>query len=395
MTRFTSWVVGILLPLQLAYTSSAIDYTPIQPPSYPLAVRNPYLSAWLPGDQVAKLPTAQPQFWYGSNLGWSVLANVDRQTYNLFGVSRPAVNTKAATVVKASFTSTHSIFVVTAGNAQFTLDFFSPVSPKDYVRQSLPFSYLSITTSTNQPFIFALGPTGSAISSDSTSESIRQHSMYDSFTLDMQQASFSGSDTPALSPSSGAASSDSGSGSASSSSSSDTAMSSGGSNTYNMVHGIFMSIAFVILFPLGVLVLRLGHSVIGHGIIQALAYCFVIVGLGTGIYLSQQDPSTRNYNSAHQIIGLVLFSLLAIQALGGLLHHLLFRRGKNSIIGKVHMILGIGLLILGIVNAPLGLNLAGDSKYNKYYIIVVAILGALFLALSSFVFGLNQANHAF
>ncbi|THW33188.1 CBD9-like protein, partial [Aureobasidium pullulans] len=237
------------------------------------------------------------------------------------------------------------------------------------------------TTSTNQPFIFALGPTGSAISSDSTSESIRQHSMYDSFTLDMQQASFSGSDTPALSPSSGAASSDSGSGSASSSSSSDTAMSSGGSNTYNMVHGIFMSIAFVILFPLGVLVLRLGHSVIGHGIIQALAYCFVIVGLGTGIYLSQQDPSTRNYNSAHQIIGLVLFSLLAIQALGGLLHHLLFRRGKNSIIGKVHMILGIGLLILGIVNAPLGLNLAGDSKYNKYYIIVVAILGALFLAL--------------
>ncbi|CAD0055294.1 unnamed protein product, partial [Aureobasidium pullulans] len=228
------------------------------------------------------------------------------------------------------------------------------------------------TTSTDQPFIFALGPTGSAISSDSTSESIRQHSMYNSFTLDMQQASFSGSDTPALSPSSGAASSNSGSGSGSSSSSSGTAMSSGGSNTYNMVHGIFMSIAFVILFPLGVLVLRLGHSVIGHGIIQALAYCFVIVGLGTGIYLSQQDPS---------IIGLVLFSLLAVQALGGLLHHLLFRRGKNSIIGKVHMVLGIGLLILGIVNAPLGLNLAGDSKYNKYYIIVVAILGALFLAL--------------
>ena len=93
------------------------------------------------------------------------------------------------------------------------------------------------------------------------------------------------------------------------------------------------------------------------------------------------SSQTRNYNSAHQIIGLVLFSLLAIQALGGLLHHLLFRRGKNSIIGKVHMVLGIGLLILGIVNAPLGLNLAGDSKYNKYYIIVVAILGALFLAL--------------
>jgi hypothetical protein len=38
-------------------------------------------------------------------------------------------------------------------------------------------------------------------------------------------------------------------------------------------------------------------------------------------------------------------------------------------------------MILGIVNVPLGLNIAGESNYNKAYIIVVAILGALFLAL--------------
>jgi hypothetical protein len=45
------------------------------------------------------------------------------------------------------------------------------------------------------------------------------------------------------------------------------------------------------------------------------------------------------------------------------------------------MVLGICLMILGIVNVPLGLNIAGESNYNKAYIIVVAILGALFLAL--------------
>ncbi|KAI5235959.1 CBD9-like protein [Aureobasidium subglaciale] len=230
------------------------------------------------------------------------------------------------------------------------------------------------TTSTSQPFIFALGPTGETISSDSTSENIDQHRLYNSFNLDMQQASFSGSSSPALSPSSGAES-------GTTSSSSSSAASSAPSEIYNRVHGIFGAIAFVILFPLGVLVLRLGHSVIGHGIVQATAYCFVIVTLGTGIYLSENTPGMNNYNSAHQIIGLVLFSLLAIQAIGGLLHHILFRRGTKTPLGKVHMILGIGLLILGIVNAPLGLNLAGDSKYNKYYIIVVAILGALFLAL--------------
>jgi hypothetical protein len=48
------------------------------------------------------------------------------------------------------------------------------------------------------------------------------------------------------------------------------------------------------------------------------------------------------------------------------------------------MFLGICLLILGIVNVPLGLNQSGDSNYNTAYIIVVAILGAIFLALRFF-----------
>ncbi|KAI4748400.1 CBD9-like protein [Aureobasidium sp. EXF-12298] len=234
------------------------------------------------------------------------------------------------------------------------------------------------TTSTTQPFIFALGPTGETVSSDSTSQSIDQHSLYNGFSLDMTQASFSGSGTPNLNSGSGASSSNSGS---SSSSSSGATTSGGGDTLYRRVHGIFMAIAFVILFPLGVLVLRLGHSVIGHGIVQATAYCFVIVGLGTGIYLSSQFSYTSGYNTSHQIIGLVLFALLTVQALGGLIHHLLFRRGHKTIIGKVHMVLGIGLLILGIVNVPLGLNLAGDSNYNYIYIIIVSILGAIFLAL--------------
>lgn len=34
---------------------------------------------------------------------------------------------------------------MTAGSREFILDFFSPVSPKNYLRQSLPFSYLTVT----------------------------------------------------------------------------------------------------------------------------------------------------------------------------------------------------------------------------------------------------------
>jgi hypothetical protein len=221
------------------------------------------------------------------------------------------------------------------------------------------------TTSTSQSFMFALGPTGNSIASDSTSQDIKKHSMYKTFTFDMPQASFTGNSIPSLVGSS-----------TSGESQEAPAEGSGPSEVYNRVHGIFMAIAFVIIFPLGVIFLRVMNNVILHGLTQALGYAFVIVGLGTGIVLSQGD-----YNSAHQIIGLVLFSLLAIQALGGLIHHLMYKRtGKPTIIGKVHVVLGICLLILGIVNTPLGLNLAHDSHYNKYYIIVVSILGALFLA---------------
>ncbi|KAJ5584723.1 uncharacterized protein N7459_004523 [Penicillium hispanicum] len=134
-----------LVTSSLVSTSNAITYSPVKPPSYPLAVRSPYLSAWLPGNDVASLASNNAQFWAGNDLVWSVLARVDDTTYNLFGVDSPNDGTESATVTDASYTSTHSIFTVTAGSREFTLDFFSPVSPKNYLRQSLPFSYLTVT----------------------------------------------------------------------------------------------------------------------------------------------------------------------------------------------------------------------------------------------------------
>ena len=52
---------------------------------------------------------------------------------------------KAARQLSLEFTSTHTIIKLDAGHAEFTLDFFSPVSLTDYVRQSLPYSYLTVT----------------------------------------------------------------------------------------------------------------------------------------------------------------------------------------------------------------------------------------------------------
>jgi len=52
----SAWIVG-------AYAWSS---TPFQPPSYPLAVRTPYLSTWLPQAQVGSaLNDGWAEFWTG------------------------------------------------------------------------------------------------------------------------------------------------------------------------------------------------------------------------------------------------------------------------------------------------------------------------------------------
>ena len=94
-------------------------------PSYPLAVKCPYLSAWVPGDQILiSAATAQPQFWTGSPLTWPVLARVDNVTYSLFGNPNGTYNASSATTDSVSYTSSHTHVCLTAGRATFVLDFF-------------------------------------------------------------------------------------------------------------------------------------------------------------------------------------------------------------------------------------------------------------------------------
>jgi hypothetical protein len=94
----------------------------------------------MPSDQVQMLPYAEPQFWAGQNLTWSVMVRVDGQAYSLMSIPSPGDKIQPAVVRSAEYTATHSIFKLDAGPVGFTLDFFSPISPSNYLRQSLPFS---------------------------------------------------------------------------------------------------------------------------------------------------------------------------------------------------------------------------------------------------------------
>lgn len=116
--------------------------------SYPLAVKSPYLSTWVPGNLLADAATAQPQFWTGAQLTWPVLARVDGSTYALFGApSGFTSDIQTAKTVGVRYSSTHTYIELRAADVQFTLDFFSPVYPRaeDYALQALPYSYLTVS----------------------------------------------------------------------------------------------------------------------------------------------------------------------------------------------------------------------------------------------------------
>lgn len=58
------------------------EFTPLRPPATPLAVRSPYLSAWLPD---SRLPGSWPTFWNGRITALTGLAVVDGRPYTWCG----------------------------------------------------------------------------------------------------------------------------------------------------------------------------------------------------------------------------------------------------------------------------------------------------------------------
>ncbi len=141
MALFTLWALASIILL----STNLFNLVSANLPSYPLAVRNPYLSAWVPGGQSNNFPIAQAQFWHGQPLYWTILARVDNKTYSLFGAPEAIPNCPLASQSSVKYTSTHTIVDLEAGSVSFVLDFFSPVSPRNYIRQSLPFSYFTVT----------------------------------------------------------------------------------------------------------------------------------------------------------------------------------------------------------------------------------------------------------
>ncbi|KIM38969.1 hypothetical protein M413DRAFT_447329 [Hebeloma cylindrosporum] len=134
------YTIVIFLTIFLGFASSQTI-----PAAIPLTVRSPYFNSWLPSTNGVSLNGKWPTFWNGRVLAWAGFVRVDGQTYQWFG--RNNITTILnATTTSYHLTPTRSIFTVSAGPAQFNATFMDPIEPSDWVRHSLPFSYLFIDT---------------------------------------------------------------------------------------------------------------------------------------------------------------------------------------------------------------------------------------------------------
>lgn len=192
------------------------------------------------------------------------------------------------------------------------------------------------------------------------------------------------------------------------------------------MHGIVASVVFVVLFPLGSILMRIlpGRLALWvHGIFQVLTLMVYIAAVGLGIYLARMvqipfgggdlvsfllllsmfvcavrlkgererltnlDSSQQLTNETtryHPIIGLVILVVLILQPFFGYIHHNKYKRLlRRQFWSYLHIFNGRIAITVGIINGGLGLNLANASAYHKrVYIIVAAVMWGLWMGIA-------------
>lgn len=217
--------------------------------------------------------------------------------------------------------------------------------------------------STEQSFLYATGPLGpNAVQSDAKDAPLKLHYSYGTFTLDMVRATGAGG-VPVISQD-GKNPSRVGT--------TQRLQVEGKTSKAGTAHAIIMVFVFVGLFPFGTLVLRLGNWVRWHAINQGFGGLLVIIGFGLGADISKlynrvshlsrseskgeivtdmHTSQSKNFSSAHQVIGIFIFIFVLGQFALGFFHHRMYQKTqKPSKMAPIHVWLGRFIIVLGVIN---------------------------------------------
>ncbi|KAL8678319.1 MAG: hypothetical protein Q9186_005309 [Xanthomendoza sp. 1 TL-2023] len=236
--------------------------------------------------------------------------------------------------------------------------------------------------STTQPMFYAVGPDELHLNSDAPNAGLRRHDYWGHFTMDLQAAR----GDPARFPPQNLT----------------TVNTTAAGNEQNdheytsSLHAVAMAGTFVLLFPVGTFYKHIMGSVRWHWITQAFGLVVVLIGAGLGLGISPYYNRSKHYNSAHQLVGLVVVLLVLLQASLGSVHHRIFKaKGQPTIMGVIHRFLGLVLICVGVINGVLGFNLASASHHNIGYATVVVIVVLVLFGLAFFMMRRRRRQEAF
>lgn len=145
-----------------------------------------------------------------------------------------------------------------------------------------------------------------------------------------------------------------------------------------------MGVAFVLLMPLGVFLIRLTSFrglVWWHAAIQIFAYLIAVAAFGLGAWMATISGQWKADNG-HPILGTVIIGLLLLQPVLGYVHHLIYVRShKRTFWIYSHIWYGRALIILAVVNGGLGLQLSGNTMGGEIaYGVVAGVMFLMYLA---------------
>ncbi|CAK7216152.1 hypothetical protein SCUCBS95973_002708 [Sporothrix curviconia] len=139
---------------------------------------------------------------------------------------------------------------------------------------------------------------------------------------------------------------------------------SGPSTAILIAHAVILSLVMVVLYPLGAALMPLLGNWAVHSAWQGVAYLLMWAGFALGVVAAQQRGLLyASQGRTHTILGTVVVAAMAFQPFLGMLHHRHFvKHQSRGFVSHWHIWWGRLLMVLGVVNGGLGLQLAFASK---------------------------------
>lgn len=237
---------------------------------------------------------------------------------------------------------------------------------------------------------------GPSLATTNKAASIVQHDGNTQFRVDLSRATISSDSNPFVSTRTDTGGNNSGSGSGSGNSNgSGSGSGRGGSSsgggiiettgssrsTVLVAHGVIMALVMAALYPLGSLLMPLVGRWWVHGAWQVVAYCLMWAGFALGVVTARDRHMLLN--QTHSVFGTVIVALFGIQPALGLLHHRHYLKTQaRGPVSYVHIWWGRILMLLGVINGGLGLQLAQES--NGPVIAYGVVAGVIFVCYIGF-----------